>query len=70
VSNIRGEGLMCAMDLSNDLQKKFVSRCYENGLFILKCGTNSIRFRTQLGINSSEIEEGFEIITKSLKQLI
>lgn len=70
LSNARGKGLMCAFDMLLELRKDFISKAYENGLMILTCGVNSIRFRPQLGITKSEIDEGIAIIRKSLTQLL
>ena len=70
VSNVRGKGLMCAIDLDSpehrDMMKK---KAYEAGLIIIGCGDRSIRFRPPLTIQRSELEEGFEIMLKVLGQI-
>lgn len=71
VSNPRGKGLLCAVDLPDgDLRNKVVTQCKENGLMILGCGPNTIRFRPPLTISKSQIDDGLDIITKSLKESI
>jgi L-lysine 6-transaminase len=65
----RGKGLMCAFDLPNThARNAVVSACYDNGLMILPCGTNTIRFRPPLNITEEQIDEGTEIIKKSIEE--
>lgn len=63
VSNVRGRGLMCAVDLPTaELRNTFREQCYANGLMILGCGDHSIRFRPALNITAEVIDEGLEVI--------
>ena len=60
---------MCAFDLPNThARNAVVSACYDNGLMILPCGTNTIRFRPPLNITEEQIDEGTEIIKKSIEE--
>lgn len=70
ISNVRGKGLFRAFDIQEELRKPFLNKCFENGLIILACGKSSVRFRTRLNIRSYELEEGMEIIDRSLKSII
>jgi len=68
ISNVRGRGLMCAFDLKtpekrDDIQKKL----YAENLIILGCGSNTIRFRPPLIINSEEIKETLDIVYRVVK---
>jgi L-lysine 6-transaminase len=70
VSNVRGRGLMCAIDLPTpDLRAALRHELYANGVVALGSGVRSIRFRPPLNINSAEIAEGIEIFRKSLRSL-
>jgi L-lysine 6-transaminase len=70
ISNPRGRGLLCAMDLPNtEIRDKLKSLIFENGAIILGCGDKTIRFRTPLNITKNLIDEGIEIIEKSIKGL-
>ncbi len=70
ISNARGRGLMCAFDLpSSDLRDQLQEKIVNNGAIILACGTRSIRFRPPLNISTKEIDQGMEIIKKSVKEL-
>jgi L-lysine 6-transaminase len=69
VSNARGKGLMCAFDFPGDhARKAFLNACYENGLIMLPCGTHSVRFRPPITISKEHIDEGMEIIEKSIEE--
>ena len=66
ISNARGLGLMCAFDLPNpELRDKMQKQLYSNGLVVLGCGANTIRFRPPLIISEKEIDEMIEIINKT-----
>jgi L-lysine 6-transaminase len=67
ISNVRGRGLMCAFDLKtpekrDELRKKL----YSNGLIVLGCGENTIRFRPALIISEEEVDEALDIINTTL----
>lgn len=71
ISNARGLGLMCAIDLKDktfrdELRKKL----FENGMIILGCGEKSIRFRPRLSVIKENIDEAMDIFRKSIKQLL
>jgi len=67
VSNVRGRGLMCAIDLpSTDVRDELRRELYHNGVVMLGSGTHSVRFRPPLNVSEGEIAEGLEILRKSL----
>ncbi|NPV12187.1 MAG: L-lysine 6-transaminase [Ignavibacteria bacterium] len=71
VSNARGLGLMCAIDLKDkSFRDELRKKLFENGMIILGCGEKSIRFRPRLSITKENIDEAMEIFRKSLKQII
>ncbi|MDG5767299.1 L-lysine 6-transaminase [Balneolales bacterium ANBcel1] len=68
-NNVRGRGLMCAFDLIDDATRStFLKATYEHGLVILPSGEKTVRFRPPLTIQPEQIDEGMEIIRKSLAQ--
>ena len=70
VHNVRGKGLMCAIDLpTSDLRDALRREIYANGLVALGSGTKSIRFRPALNMSKSEIETGVDIFRRSLRNL-
>jgi len=71
VSNPRGRGLFCAIDLPDTHSRDAVIKeCVHNGMMILGCGTKTIRFRPPLTIQKEHIDEGLNIIKKSYKTAI
>ncbi len=69
VTNARGIGLMCAFDFpEGHARKAFLDACYHNGLLLLPCGTNSVRFRPPLIVEKAHIDEAFEIIDRSYRE--
>ena len=71
INNPRGAGLFRAFDMkSKENRGKFIEKCFDNGLFILPCGESAVRFRPPLTVSEEEISEGFEIIKKSLKEIL
>jgi L-lysine 6-transaminase len=70
VSNVRGRGLMIAFDVCcGDDRNKLLSKCFKNGLACLGCGDQSVRFRPSLNISAAEIDQGIDILRKSLKEM-
>ena len=70
MTNARGRGLMIAFDLPNpELRGKAQDRMLENGLLLLGCGVQSIRFRPPLNLAPAEANAALEIVRKSLKEL-
>jgi L-lysine 6-transaminase len=70
VSNARGRGLMCAIDLDTAQHRdQLRQKCYGYGLVLIGCGERSIRFRPALNIKKEEIDEGIDIIRRALKQM-
>lgn len=68
LTNPRGKGLFCAIDLPDRHARDAVLKeCRRNGLMILGCGTKTIRFRPPLTIKKEQLGEGVEILRKSYK---
>jgi L-lysine 6-transaminase len=67
VSNARGVGLMCAVDLPTpELRGKVVRRCFEDGMIVLKCGPRSVRFRPTLSVTAEAIGEGVARLERAI----
>jgi L-lysine 6-transaminase len=70
ISNARGLGLFAAFDVvTPELRTKIRTRCFERGLMILPCGERSIRFRPPLNVTLEEIDEGIDIIRRSISEV-
>ena len=58
LSNARGKGLMCAIDVSTvALRDAVMSELFCRGAIILKCGINSLRFRPSLTFSPADVQE-------------
>jgi L-lysine 6-transaminase len=70
VTNVRGRGLMAAFDLPADKRDAFRKKALENGLIMAGCGPHSMRFRPALNVTAAEIDEGLDIIDRTIKQVV
>lgn len=70
ISNARGRGLFLAFDLPSSGERDlFKEKLFQNGVLVLASGEKTIRFRPVLNITTAEIDEGMEIIRKTVKEL-
>ena len=66
VSNARGRGLMCAIDMPDGATRDAViGHAYEAGMMLLSCGTHSVRFRPPLDVTTGEIDEALVLLRKA-----
>jgi L-lysine 6-transaminase len=70
VTNVRGRGLMAAFDLPAGKRDAFRKEAFDRGLIIVGCGKRSIRFRPPLNLTRDEVDEGIDIIDRSIKGLL
>lgn len=58
IRNVRGRGLMCALDLPTPEQRNTVLKAaFAERLLLLPCGTHSVRFRPFLNVQSEHVVE-------------
>ncbi|MBF8456104.1 L-lysine 6-transaminase [Kaistella sp. G5-32] len=70
VSNPRGRGLMAAIDLpSGEQRDRMRELVYDEGVIILSCGDQSIRFRPHLNVSKEEIQIALDKIEICLGKL-
>ncbi len=70
VVNTRGRGLFCAFDMpSPDKRLELRQRVFDKGLLLIGCGERTIRFRPPLNLSEPEVDEGIEMIRKSLGEM-
>ena len=59
VSNARGRGLMCAVDLPDTATRNAALKaCFDDGMIVLASGPRAIRFRPTLNVDAETIAEG------------
>lgn len=70
ISNARGRGMLCAMDLDTAQNRDQLRiKAYEEGLILIGCGDHSIRFRPPLNLSKDEVDAGIKIIREALKEI-
>lgn len=70
LSNARGKGLMCAIDLPSGAQRDhFRNQLFEDDLIILSCGDQSIRFRPHLNVSNEEIQIALDKIENNINKI-
>ncbi len=76
IGDVRGLGLMLAIDLVEDpgtkqpakqLRDDLVQACFQRGLLLLPCGPSAIRFIPPLGIDEESIEAAIRVLEASFK---
>lgn len=68
VTNARGLGLMCAIDLPSSEERNRVRlACFKHGMLILPCGEKSLRFRPALTVNEKEVTLAVDILRHAIK---
>jgi len=69
-SNVRGRGLMCAIDLpDSSIRDTAVRHLREEHVVVLPCGGRSIRFRPALDITERELQFGLAAFDRVLASL-
>jgi len=74
VGDVRGRGLMIAVDLVKDRETKerfldldhILVEAHKRGLILLPCGINCIRVAPPLIVNQKQMEKGLDIIEQSI----
>jgi L-lysine 6-transaminase len=70
VSNVRGRGLMAAIDLpSGELRDAALKSMMQHDVMVLSSGHQSLRFRPPLNLSMEEAAEGVRRMEKALQQL-
>jgi L-lysine 6-transaminase len=69
VSNVRGRGLMCAIDLPDTIVRdRIIHRLRARRVLALGCGPRSIRFRPALNVTESELTFGLDALDHVMSQ--
>lgn len=71
LSNARGKGLLCAIDLPDSHSRNaVVNECITHGMMILSCGDKTVRFRPPLTVTKEQVDEGLHILESAYKAAI
>lgn len=70
LSNVRGRGLLAAIDFPTGQQRDtFRKKLLENGVIMLPCGERTMRFRPPLDIKKEAVDEAVDIMKKVIPEL-
>ncbi len=69
VTNVRGRGLLVAMEFRRDIAADILASCLSRGLLLNKLKPNALRFVPPLTIGSREVDEALGILDKALTDL-
>jgi acetylornithine/N-succinyldiaminopimelate aminotransferase len=69
ISEVRGSGLLIALEFSKDVAEVVLYDCLSKGLLINQLKPNTLRFIPPLIINQDEVDEGLKILDKVLSGL-
>jgi len=69
VIEVRGRGLLLAMEFSSDIGQDVVMACLERGLLINRLKPNAVRFIPPLIISNKEVDRALDILDKALSSL-
>lgn len=70
ITNARGRGLMCAIDLPTPEQRNLLREAlWRDGMIILACGEQSLRFRPHLNVSKEEIRLALDKIEHNINKI-
>ncbi len=69
ITEIRGKGLLLAVQFSENIGKELAQKCLESGLLVNDVKPNALRLMPALTITRSEIDEAVEILDMALSRL-
>ncbi len=66
VTEVRGLGLLLAIEFSHDIARQMMTACLDGGLLVNKLKPNALRFMPPLNIGNKEVDEALSILDKVL----
>ncbi len=69
ITDVRGRGLLLAVEFSSDIAQSVVMACLEGGLLVNQLKPNALRFMPPLIIGNGEVDEALGILDKALSTI-
>jgi predicted acetylornithine/succinylornithine family transaminase len=69
ITDVRGRGLLLAMEFSSDIAQSVVMACLDRGLLVNRLKPNALRFMPPLIIGNGEVDEALGILDKALSTI-
>ena len=70
ITDVRGRGLLVALEFSSDIADSAVMACLERGLLVNRVKPNAVRFMPPLIIGRDEVDEASDILDKALSGIV
>jgi acetylornithine/succinyldiaminopimelate/putrescine aminotransferase len=69
ITEVRGRGLLVAMEFDSDIAASVLAACLERGLLVNRVKPNALRFMPPLIIGKDEVDEAVNIVAQALSSL-
>jgi len=66
ITDVRGRGLLLAIEFDRDIGQDMLNACLENGMLVNRLKSNVIRLIPPLIITNSEVDQALDILDKAL----
>ena len=70
ITDVRGRGLLVALEFSSDISQSLVMACLDRGLLVNQLKPNALRFMPPLIIGNEEVDEALSILDKALSIIV
>jgi len=70
ITEVRGRGLLVAMEFDSDIASLVVKACLDRGLLVNRVKPNALRFMPPLIIGSREVDEALDILDEVLSGIV
>jgi len=70
ITEVRGRGLLVAMEFKDDIGASLLTACLERGLLVNRVKPNALRFMPPLIIGNGEVDEAIGILDKALSSVV
>jgi acetylornithine/N-succinyldiaminopimelate aminotransferase len=70
ITEVRGRGLLIAMEFDNNMANSVVKTCLDRGLLVNRVKPNALRFMPPLIIGNSEVDEALNILDEVLSGIV
>jgi len=70
ITDVRGCGLLIAMEFSSDIAQSVLMACLDGGLLVNRLKPNALRFMPPLIIGNEEVDEALGILDKALSSVV
>jgi 4-aminobutyrate aminotransferase-like enzyme len=69
ITDVRGRGLLLAMEFNSDIAQSLVKACLDRGLLVNRLKPNALRFMPPLIIGNGEVDEALGILNEALSTI-